>query len=212
MDGVLVDSRPAVERVWRHWARRHGLDAGKLIRSAHGRRTSDTLRELAPHLDLGAEVAWLDTAELDDRGPLHPLPGAATMVAALTGTLWAIVTSAGPVLATRRLQTAGLPLPEVLVSGTDVRTGKPSPEGYLLAAERLKVSPSDCAVMEDTPYGIAAGRAAGAQVIALTTTHPPEALVEADLIVPDLGSVRVERDGLDILLLSGAFPPAPDDR
>ena len=137
MDGVLVDSRAVVERTWRRWAARHGIDAEPLLRAAHGRRTRETLQEVAPHLATTEEVAWLDAAELADYEGLVAVPGAARLLAALAGIPWAVVTSAGPELARRRLGAAGLPLPPVLVSSDDVAHGKPAPDAYLLAAERL---------------------------------------------------------------------------
>ena len=115
MDGVLVDSRSVVERTWRLWAARHGLDAEQILRSAHGRRTSDTLKDVAPHLAVPEEVAWLDAVELADYEGLVAVPGAVRLLAALAGVPWAVVTSAGLELARRRLAAAGLALPPVLV-------------------------------------------------------------------------------------------------
>ena len=86
---------------------------------------------------------------------------------------------------------AGLPIPEVLVAAEDVARGKPDPECYLLGASRMGVPASECLVFEDAPFGLAAGHAAGAQVVALTTS-----LTEAELAgedsVPDYRGVRVE--------------------
>jgi sugar-phosphatase len=64
----------------------------------------------------------------------------------------------------------------VLVTADQVEHGKPAPDPYLLAAERLGVDPAACLVLEDAPAGIAAGRAAGMTVWAVTTTHAPDAL------------------------------------
>ncbi len=192
MDGVLVDSRPVVERTWRRWAARHGLDAEQILRSAHGRRTSDTLRDVVPHLAAPEEIAWLDAAELEDYDGLVAVRGAARLLAALGGVPWAVVTSAGPELARRRLAAAGLPFPPVLVSSKEVAQGKPAPDGYLLAAERLAVTPERAVVFEDAPVGIVAGRAAGCAVIGVATTYPPAQLADAAFVVADLTSVIVE--------------------
>jgi mannitol-1-/sugar-/sorbitol-6-phosphatase len=191
MDGVLVDSRAIVERTWRRWAERHGIDVEPLLRIAHGRRPEDTLQAAVPHLAVAEEVAWLQAAELADFDGLIAIPGAAQLLAGLSGVPWAVVTSAGPELARRRLVTAGLPVPAVIVSSTDVSRGKPAPEGYLLAAARLGVHPTNAIVFEDAPAGVSAGLAAGCAVIGVATSHTAEQLAGAAGVVPDLTSVRV---------------------
>jgi sugar-phosphatase len=192
MDGVLVDSRAIVERTWRRWAARHGLDADSLLHVAHGRRTHETLSHVVPHLATPEEVAWLDAAELADQDGLVAVPGAARLLATLGRVPWAVVTSAGPQLARRRLIGAGLP-PPVLVSSTEVTRGKPAPDGYLLAAEQLRVSPTQAIVFEDAPAGIAAGLAAGTVVIGVTTTHSAVQLEGAAFTVADLTAIAIER-------------------
>lgn len=194
LDGVLVDSRAVVERTWRRWAARHGLDAGPLLAVAHGRRTRDTLKAVVPHLDPAPEVAWLDAAELEDLEGVVAVPGAAPLLAALANGRWAVVTSCGRELAARRLGRAGLPLPPVLVTSEDVARGKPAPESYLLGAQRCGAAPGACLVFEDTPPGIAAARAAGCRVVALGTTHAPAQLGGAEAVVPDLRSVALLLD------------------
>ncbi len=189
MDGVLVDSRPVVERTWRRWAARTGLDADALLAVAHGRRSRETIREQAPHLDLAREVAWLDAAELADVAGIVPVAGAARLLGSLPRGSWAVYTSCGRELALTRLACTGLPEPGVLVASEDVPRGKPAPDGWLLAASRLGMTIADCLVVEDAPPGIAAALAAGARVLAVTTTHPAERLGGAARMVADLAGV-----------------------
>ncbi len=191
LDGVLVDSRAVVERTWRRWAARHGLDAGPLLAVAHGRRVSDTLKAVLPHLDPAPEVAWLDAAELEDLEGVVAVPGAAALLESLPDRRWAVVTSCSRELAARRLAHAGLALPPLLVTSEDVTRGKPAPDGYLLGARRCGAAPAACLVFEDAPPGIAAARAAGCPVVALGTTHAPAQLGGAEAVVPDLRSVTV---------------------
>lgn len=191
LDGVLVDSRAVVERTWRRWAARHGLDAGPLLAVAHGRRTRDTLKAVVPQLDPAPEVAWLDAAELEDLEGIVAIPGAEVLLRAAEGGRGAIVTSCGRELAARRLAKAGLPQPPLMVTSEDLARGKPAPDGYLLAAERCGVAAAACLVFEDAPPGIAAARAAGCRVIALRTTHASALLSGADALVADLRSVTV---------------------
>ena len=204
MDGVLVDSRAVVERTWRRWALRHAIDADRLLRVAHGRRTRDTLRAVVPHLDVDREVGWLDAAELEDLEGVTPIPGACPLLSRLPSAAWAVVTSAGRTLAHRRMAAAGLPVPAVLVSSEDVAWGKPAPEGYRLAMERLGRGPTGCLAFEDAPAGVHAARAAGLRVIALTTTHGGDQLREADVAVRDLAAltVQVVEDGFVITVIA----------
>lgn len=203
LDGVLVDSRVVVERTWRQWAERHQIDAAPLLRIAHGRRTRDTVEAMAPHLDLDAEVAWLESAELEDVADLTVVPGAKRLLDALPARSWAVVTSGGLSLARRRLEAMGLPVPTVLITSEAVTRGKPAPDGYRLAAQRLGQEPTSCVAFEDTPPGVAAARGAGARVIALTTTHAAEQLADADAVVGDFTEVVVRATPAGLLVTIG---------
>jgi sugar-phosphatase len=191
LDGVLVDSRAVVERTWQRWAARHGRDASGIVAVAHGRRSSDTIRQIAPDLDVATEVRWLDDAELHDVEGLRALPGAADAFRALSDTQRAIVTSGGRELARLRLRTVGLDVPRVFITSEEVSVGKPDPAGYCLAARRLGYDTRRCVVVEDTNPGIAAGRAAGCQVVAVATTFEAAALRGADVVVRSLADVVV---------------------
>ncbi len=191
LDGVLVDSRECVELVWRAWAAERGLDAAPFLAVAHGRRISDTLRLVAPALDASAEAAVMDRMEETETRGLCVAPGAAALVAALGPGRWAVVTSGSRAVATLRLRTAGLPIPEVFVTADDVRRGKPDPEPYLTAAARLGMSPGDCLACEDSPTGLAAALAAGIRTITLLTTHRAEALSGADATVSSLAALAL---------------------
>ena len=193
LDGVLVDSRAVIERIWRAWAERHHVDADHLLSIAHGRRTRETLQQVAPHLALDAEVDWLDSAEVADVGGLVEVPGARRLLASLPPDAWAIVTSCHLLLAERRLRAAGIPFPDVIVTSENVSAGKPAPEGYLLGAKRLGRRPERCVVFEDAPPGIAAGRSAGAKVIGVSTTHRPSQLHGVETVVPDLAAVSARK-------------------
>jgi sugar-phosphatase len=186
LDGVLVDSTACVERHWRMWAKRHGLDAEYILADSHGRRTIDTMRAVAPELATEAEAALLEQAEALDTVGIVTAPGAAELLTALQSVPWAVVTSGSRLMATTRLQFTKLPFPQVLITADDVDQGKPAPEGYLKAANLLGISPQDCIVIEDAPPGIEAGRAAQATVIGIATTYPPTALREASFCIPNL--------------------------
>ena len=195
-----MDSRAVVERIWRRWAAERGLDAEPFLRVAHGRRIRETLRAVDPALDTEREVRALDAAETAAVDAMSAIAGARELVSGLAPDTWGIVTSGGRALARRRLDLAGLPHPAVFVTGEDVTSGKPAPEGYLLAAGRLGRDAASCVVFEDAPPGVAAARAAGARVVALTTTHNRQDLTGAERTIADFTAVRVSRDGAELIV------------
>lgn len=186
MDGVLVDSWDAIERTWRRFAHRHGLDPDAVLAASHGRPTIDVVRAVAPHLDVAAEAAAIDREQIVEVDGLRALPGARELVDSVPAGRFAIVTSASRPLAESRLRAAGLPVPEVLVTADEVENGKPDPAGYLRAAELLGVDPAHSVVLEDAPVGVEAGVAAGMTVIGVLTTNSESALRSAHSRVPDL--------------------------
>jgi sugar-phosphatase len=179
LDGVLVDSTPAVARVWAGWAREHGFDPHEVVKKAHGRPSITTIRELLPDADHQAENREVERREITDVEGVIPLPGAVELLRALPLERWAIVTSCTRQLAGVRIAVAGLPQPRHLVTATDVRRGKPDPEPYAKGAQLLGVLAADCLVIEDAPAGIRAGKAAGARVLALRTTASDPELLQA---------------------------------
>jgi mannitol-1-/sugar-/sorbitol-6-phosphatase len=179
MDGVLVDSTPAVARVWSVWARKYGLDPETVVKLAHGRPSISTIRELLPRADHDAEDREVERMEIADVKDIVALPGAAQLLHSLPADRYAIVTSATRALAEVRLRAAGFSIPEHLVTARDVPRGKPYPDPYLKGTQLLGVQPAECVVVEDAPSGIRAGKAAGASVIALRTTSNDAELEEA---------------------------------
>ena len=174
MDGTLITSTAAAERVWSRWAERHGLDLDAFIPTIHGVRAIDTIRrQNLPDIDLDAEVAWVERGEIEDVEGVAPIPGAAAFVKRLPPDRWAVVTSASVPLAKARLEAAGVEPPRTLITAEDVERGKPDPAGYLKAAEALGFAVADCLVFEDAEAGIKAGEAAGADVLVMTAawTH-----------------------------------------
>ena len=183
LDGVLVNSAELVERTWRAWAARHQLDAEKVIGVAHGRRTIETVRIVAPHLSVDAEVAALESSEIITSEGVYEIPGARELLEILPPETWAVVTSGIRAVAEFRIRLTGLPMPSVMICAEDLSRGKPDPEGYLTAAMRLGQTPRDCVVIEDAPAGIEAAHNAGMRVIAIAATYPADQLSAADLVV-----------------------------
>ncbi|HXM64812.1 MAG TPA: HAD family hydrolase [Terriglobales bacterium] len=193
LDGVLVDSTPAVIRVWSRWAIARGFNPDEVVRRAHGRPSIATVRDYLPHADAEAENREVERGEIEDLDGVVPLPGARELLRALPPDRWMIVTSCTRTLAKVRLRAAGLPIPHQLVTSSDIKNGKPDPEPYLKGASFLGVSANDCVVVEDAPAGIRAGTAAGARVIACRTTAAELELKDAgaDWIVDNCKSISV---------------------
>jgi sugar-phosphatase len=204
LDGVLADSTPAVERVWHGWAVEHGFVPEDVVRRAHGRPSITTIRELLPEGDHEKENREVERREIADIDGVVPLPGALTLLRSLPENAWTIVTSCTRALARVRITAAGLPMPKLLVTSTDVLRGKPDPEPYLKGAEFLGLAAKDCLVVEDAPAGIRAGKAAGARVLAVRTTAPDAELLAAgtDWIVKDLSMVALSAVEDSVLRLS----------
>jgi len=193
LDGVLIDSTPAVTRVWSRWAGRHGFSPEEVVKKAHGRPSLATIKEFLPDADYEIENQKVEQSEIADLEGVVALPGARELLRALPQNCWTIVTSCTRQLAEVRLRAAGLSIPERLVTCCDVENGKPHPEPYLKGAALLGVPAANCVVMEDVPAGIRSGKAAGTRVIAVRTTTSDEELKSAgaDWIVEGCKSIAL---------------------
>ncbi|MFD8303904.1 HAD-IA family hydrolase [Streptomyces sp. NPDC059690] len=192
MDGTLVNSDAVVERIWRRWAERHGLDAEEVMKVVHGRQGYASMAVLLPDRPMEqnhADNARMLAEETADTDGVVEVPGAAEFLASLGGLPHALVTSADVPLSTARMAAAGLPLPRVRITAESVGASKPDPEGFLKGAAELGIAPADCVVFEDSAAGIAAGRAAGMRVVGV---GPRADFHEPDIVVRDLTQVRIE--------------------
>jgi sugar-phosphatase len=203
LDGVLVESRAATERVWLDWALKNGIDEAALRSAMHGVRSADVIRALRPELDAVAESDAVERRQAEDVDGLAAIPGAAAALGALKGDRVAVVTSGTRPLALARLAAVGIEPPAVMVFADDVARGKPDPEGYLTAARRLGADPAEALVVEDAPPGIEAGRAAGMATVAVPSTHAPAELRGADVVLESLeelpGVLAARFDAAEVL-------------
>jgi sugar-phosphatase len=197
LDGVLIDSTPAVARVWSRWAVEHGFDPETVVRMAHGRPSRITIRELLPNADIDREDREVERMEMEDLDGVVLLPGARQLLNILPPQRWTIATSCTRALAEVRLRAAGLPIPKTMITSSDVKIGKPDPEPYLKAAAKLGFAASDCVVVEDAPSGVRAGKAASARVIAFLTTmtHCDLESAGADWIVENCADIAASNHG-----------------
>ena len=191
MDGVLVDSGPAHQESWQVLAQRYGKQVSpERFRATFGQRSGDIIRllwgtpldeETVRRLDAEKEEVYRELI----RGRIPLMPGCAAALAALhdAGLMLAVGTSGPPENLELVLQGGGLAgYFRTTVHGFDIQHGKPAPDCFLLAAERLGLPATSCVVIEDAPVGVEAGVAAGMPVIGLTGTHPAEALLAAGVV------------------------------
>lgn len=206
MDGVLIDSTPAVARVWRQWAMERGFDPEEVVHKAHGRPSLSTVRDYLPNADHREENREIERREMEDLDGVVPWPGALELLGSLPKDRWAIVTSCTRPLAELRLKFAGLPRPSCFVTSDDILHGKPAPDPYLKGAEMLGFAPQECIVVEDVPAGVLSGKAARTRVAALCTTMDEEELREAgaDWVLDncaDITRIQPEREKGKLALL-----------
>lgn len=195
LDGTLVESNSFIERLWQDWGRQHGIAPQYMSEVMHGRRAREIIHIVAPHLPIKEEAYAMETAEISNMEGMQAYRGARGLLDTLPRKQWAIVTSGTLRVASARLNYARLPTPEVFITADDVKAGKPAPDGYLLAAKRLNVSPADCVVVEDAPAGIQAGKAAGMKVIGIASSLQKEALSQADIVVRELADIKLQFTG-----------------
>ncbi|HEY0693860.1 MAG TPA: HAD-IA family hydrolase [Kribbella sp.] len=205
-DGVLVDSTAAVEASWCAFASWYDLPVDDVLERVHGRRSRDVIAHYADRLPVSTDEAFARYIDACIREfvEVDLLPGAAALIAALPAQGWAVVTSGTKVVTQARWKATGLADPPVLVSAEDVAAGKPKPDPYRTAAQRLRLDPAECLAIEDSPAGLASARAAGCTTLALLTTHL-RADLDADVLAADLTAVRItDYNGFKVVVSSPA--------
>jgi len=202
LDGVLINSTPAVTRVWYRWAVEHGFNPDEVVARAHGRPSLTTVREYLPNSDHEVENREVERREIEDLEGVVPLPGALDLLSILPADRWTIVTSCTRPLAEVRIKAAGLPLPAKMITSNDITQGKPHPDPYLKGAAVLAVDAADCIVLEDVPAGIRSGKGAGARVIAFPTTVEESALRDAgaDWVLKNCADISLLDSSADLRL------------
>jgi sugar-phosphatase len=195
-DGVLVDSHQAAKAAWDVWATEFspGYDLDKANNA--GRRAEDMVRELvSPELFAKANDR-INALEQETAHMTVPLAGAKELLESLPIGVWTICTSANPNLGKARLEAAGLPIPKELVTGDDVKQGKPHPDPYLLGAKNLGFEPMDCVVFEDAEAGVISAIEAGVGLVIGVGERAMNS--QADIVVRDLTGISFDGEELVI--------------
>jgi len=174
MDGVIADTGPYHLKAWQKVFRKRGVDfTEEDFKGNFGQRNDTIIRNT-----LGEQITQSEVADIAREKEQ---------------TFRNLVRENIPI-ENIRLVTQSLGIYHcfhAIVSGRDVTEGKPSPQGFLLAAKKLGVEPGQCVVIEDAIAGVAACKRAGAHCLAVTNTHPKEKLKRADLIVDTLEAVKI---------------------
>jgi len=192
LDGTLVESTFFIERLWQDWGVQHGITPQRMSEVMHGRPAAEIINIVAPHVSIEDEIHTLEANELLRMDGMRTYAGAKELLSSLPSNQWAIVTSGSLRVASARLNYANLPRPAVFITADDIKKGKPAPDAYLLAAQRLRIDPADCVVVEDAPAGIQAGKSAGMKVIGVASSHSKEELHQADVVVRQLADIRTK--------------------
>lgn len=213
MDGLLVDSEPVARQAWEKVVQQYGriLDDETHSRIV-GLRLEETSVLLQARLDIPADPTELARkkeaylAQLSMEG-VPPMPGLDELMAELQlrQVPWGVATSNRRAFVTQVLQQLGLwSTCQSLTTGQDVQRGKPAPDIYLLAAERMAIAPEFCLALEDSVPGAQAARSAGMVTIAIPGPHETvEAFDFVDFVYNSLGDVAGD---MDMLLV--ASPPS----
>jgi len=207
MDGVIADTAAFHFKAWHEVFQKRGVNFTKEdFRRNFGQRNDtiirNTLGEKVSQSDIDAIAREKEETFRKVLGQnIKSLPGAIPLLKSLREYGFKLALASSAPMGNIRLITGALGIANyfhVIVTGRDVAEGKPSPQGFLLAAQRLGVEPKDCIVVEDAIAGVTACKRAGMHCIAVTNTHPGDRLAEADLVIDSLGEVTV--DDLEKLL------------
>ena len=202
MDGVLIDSGPAHYHSWRALATEYGASiTPEQFRQTFGMRNEEVIAHLFGDLPVGQAAEMVLRKEANFRaevraGRVPTQPGARELLSALgaAGIPQAVATSAPPINAQTVLDALTLGAYfQAVVTGADVRIGKPDPEIFVRAAEKLGRVAAECVVLEDAVVGVAAARAAGARCVALVGSNSAAQLTGADLVVESLSELSPAR-------------------
>ncbi|NHB97362.1 HAD-IA family hydrolase [Photorhabdus stackebrandtii] len=200
MDGTLVQSTSEVEIVWAKWCEMNNIPIQSVLDICHGVRSRDVILEVAPFLDIEEQVELLNNLEIEYSKAGKAVAGAGHFLNALAPYSWAVVTSASQRVAYLRMEACGLKLPKLVIGSDDVVNGKPHPEPYLLAAERLGIATKDCLVFEDAPAGIQSALASGCRVVQVGGID--KLFDEVEVVIQNWEQVKVSGVDADIVKIS----------
>ena len=200
MDGVIADTGPYHLSAWQEVFRQRGVKfTEEDFKRNFGRKNDTIIRDA-----LGEQIAQgeIDSIAREKEKTfrrvigqkIKTFPGAVELLQSLKQHRFKMAIASSTPIENIRLITGSLGIDncfQSIISDKDVTEGKPSPQGFLLAAQRLGVEPRNCIVIEDAMAGVAAAKRAGMRCLAITNTHPRQSLKQADLIVDTLEAVTV---------------------
>jgi len=200
MDGVIADTAPYHLSAWQEiFGKREVKFTAEDFRHSFGRRNDTIIRKTLGEQTAQDEIEAIarekeETFRRIIGQKIRPLPGAVELLQSLKQNGVKMALASSTPIENIRLITGSLGIAncfQAIVTGHEVTEGKPSPEVFLLAAQRLGVEPGNCVVIEDAVAGVTAAKRAGMHCVAVTSTHSRQSLKEADLIVDTLEGVSI---------------------
>jgi len=200
MDGVIADTGPYHFKAWQEVFQKRGINfTEENFQRNFGQRNDTIIRNVLGEQMSQDEIDAITGEKETDfrqrvRQNIKPLPGAIKLLKSLSEHGFKIALASSAPMENIQLVTQGLGINNYfhsIVSGRDVTEGKPSPQGFLLAAKKLGIAPQNCIIIEDAVAGVTAAKRAGMRCIAVTNTHPRESLTGADLVIDTLETVSV---------------------
>ena len=200
MDGVIVDTAPYHLKAWQEVFQKRGVKFTKEDFKRNFGQRNDTIIRNTLGQDIPQSEVNVITGEKENsfrnrvRQRIKPLPGAMNLIKLLAEYRFKMALASSAPIENIQLLITSLGINnyfQAIISGRDVAEGKPSPQGFLLAAQRLGIEPKNCIVIEDAVAGITAAKRAGMNCLAVTNTHSRQSLAEADLVVDTLEAVGV---------------------
>jgi beta-phosphoglucomutase family hydrolase len=201
MDGVIADSGPHHLAAWQEIFSRRGVNfTSQDFKQSFGMRNDNIIRNTLGEKMPQAEVDAIarekeETFRRIARGKIKPLPGALELIRTLKNKGFRMAIASSTPAENIELVTGTLGIADcfqAVVTGQDVTQGKPHPQAFLSAAQRLGVKPENCLVIEDAVAGVTAAKRAGMYCLAVTSTHPRQKLKQADLVVDTLEEVTIK--------------------
>ena len=201
MDGVIADTAAYHRQAWQETFHERGINFTEDdFKYSFGRRNDSIIPHILGEGTSPEEIALIsDQKEVSFRRligqNIKPLPGVMRLIKSLAEAKLKLALASSTPIENIELLNKSLSIShyfQSIVADKDVSEGKPSPQVFLLAAQKLGIEPKNCIVIEDAVAGVTAAKRAGMCCIAVTTTHPRDSLKEADLIIDTLESITID--------------------
>ncbi len=201
MDGVIAHTNPHHKAVIKDFCKKYEVEVSDefLEEKVYGRTNKEWIPEFFGEISDAQLKEFADEKEQlfrDAYQPdLKPVEGLISFLNEMKAAGIPMVVGTSAPYENADFILSGLEIKDyfaAILSSSDVTIGKPHPEIYLKAAAAINLSPENCIVLEDSLAGVKAGKAAGAKVLGITTTHLPSELAACDIVITDFKDLHLE--------------------